>query len=257
MARAGQALRLTWQRVPLAADQGGPLTTPRGFIRLAPASERSYPCASRGQGTWSCWQPWDRTAVPVLAECSCGQTKLTPGPWRWGPRLEPARQRRCSGGPIGWGGSFGNRDCSALMKGLFTPFGLWLPRNSTGAGQGGDSFLPLEHQEPLERKRVILKQGVPLLTLVWRPGHIIFYLGAYQGRAMVMHSFWRPKAIDGDGREGRQVIGRAVITSLQAGEDLPQLARPERLLRNRVEDLTQRVPPADLRGSAPALSVRP
>jgi len=30
----------------------------------------------------------------------------------------------------GWGGMFGDRDCSALTRELLTPFGIWLPRNS-------------------------------------------------------------------------------------------------------------------------------
>lgn len=49
------------------------------------------------------------------------------------------------------------------------------------------------------------------------------------------------------GREGRQVIGRAAITILWAGQELPGLAQPEGLLINRVRGMTLLTAPADLR----------
>ena len=37
----------------------------------------------------------------------------------------------------GWGGMFGDRDCSALTRELLTPFGIWLPRNSLSQARSG------------------------------------------------------------------------------------------------------------------------
>ncbi|MGI4753390.1 MAG: SH3 domain-containing protein [Janthinobacterium lividum] len=34
------------------------------------------------------------------------------------------------GRPYGWGNMYFYNDCSAELKNLFTPFGIWLPRNS-------------------------------------------------------------------------------------------------------------------------------
>ncbi len=34
------------------------------------------------------------------------------------------------GEPYGWGGLYGNRDCSSMTRDFFAPFGIWLPRHS-------------------------------------------------------------------------------------------------------------------------------
>jgi len=101
--------------------------------------------------------------------------------------------------------------------------------------------------QPGQREREIIEKGVPWLTLVWRPGHIMLYIGAHQGQALVLHSLWGLKTRGQQGREGRQVVGRVVITTLHAGDELPHLARPEGLLLNRVEGMTILAPPQDLR----------
>ena len=31
----------------------------------------------------------------------------------------------------GWGGLYGQRDCSSMLRDLYAPFGIWLPRNSS------------------------------------------------------------------------------------------------------------------------------
>ena len=39
--------------------------------------------------------------------------------------------------PYGYGGLYDNRDCSAMTRDLFAPFGLYLPRNSSEQARGG------------------------------------------------------------------------------------------------------------------------
>jgi hypothetical protein len=39
--------------------------------------------------------------------------------------------------PYGWGGSYFYNDCSAELKSLYTPFGIWLPRHSTDQVSAG------------------------------------------------------------------------------------------------------------------------
>ena len=140
--------------------------------------------------------------------------------------------------PYGWGGLYGNRDCSAMLKDLFAPFGLWLPRHSSNQALQGGVFIDLSDLEPSARERMILRRGVPFLTLIWAKGHIMLYLGNDQGRAVVFHNQWGIKTRDLLGREGRKVVGHAAITTLHPGAELPDLDDPDGDMLNRVEGMT-------------------
>ncbi len=149
------------------------------------------------------------------------------------------------GRPYGWGGLFGNRDCSALTQDLMIPFGLWLPRNSADQANQGGQFIDLSHLDMAAKERAIKQRGVPYLTLLWIPGHVMLYLGSPQGRPLVLHSIWGLKTL-GPGGEGRHLIGRTVITGLTPGAELPHLARPEGLLLHRIQGMVLLAPPGAL-----------
>ena len=129
------------------------------------------------------------------------------------------------GEPYGWGGLYGRRDCSALIRDLFTPFGLWLPRNSGEQALAGE-FLSLKNLPAAEKEAMIVRQGVPWRTLLWTPGHIMLYIGVHQGKPLIFHNFWSVKTRDAQGRQGRVVVGRAAITTLHPGRGLPDLDLP-------------------------------
>ncbi len=140
--------------------------------------------------------------------------------------------------PYGWGGLYQNRDCSSMLKDLFAPFGLWLPRHSSHQAMTGGSFIELGSLAPEERQRMILQRGVPLMTLIWARGHIMLYLGHYEGHALVFHNFWGVKTRDFWGTEGRKVVGHAAITTLHPGAELADRDPAGGDLLNRVEGMT-------------------
>lgn len=125
------------------------------------------------------------------------------------------------GQTYGWGGLFENRDCSATLRDLFTPFGVWLPRNSAAQAKGGGTFHDLADLDPLEKRERLLHQGVPFYTLIWFKGHIGLYLGPdpQSGEPLLLHNLWGVRTIEANGRDGRAVIGRLVITTLRPGEE--------------------------------------
>lgn len=129
-----------------------------------------------------------------------------------------------AGRPYGWGGLYENRDCSALTMDFMTPFGIFLPRNSGSQASHGD-FSPLEHMTPGRKKAFIANAAVPFLTLVRSPGHIMLYIGNFEGEPAVLHATWGVKT-NRFGREGRLVIGRAVITTLSPGAERRDVPRP-------------------------------
>jgi hypothetical protein len=131
--------------------------------------------------------------------------------------------------PYGWGGLLEHRDCSAAMHDLFAPFGIWLPRNSSQQARAG-ALVSLEEMTPPQREAHILEQGVPFFSFIWMRGHIGLYLGPDRqdcaaGKPLMFHNVWGIRTGGGRAPEGRLVIGRAVVTTLHAGEEYPQVRK--------------------------------
>lgn len=126
---------------------------------------------------------------------------------------------RLMGQPYGWGGLYGNRDCSMLLRDLFTPFGIWLPRNSAAQARAWE-YVDFAARDTAAKEQLILEDGDPFATLLWLKGHIALYIGEYDGKAVMFHSMWGIRT-EQDGQEGRHVIGRAVVTTTRPGIELP------------------------------------
>jgi len=128
---------------------------------------------------------------------------------------------RMLGQPYGWGGLYENRDCSATLRDLFAPFGVWLPRNSADQAKSGGVFHDLAGLGPAEKHARLQQQGVPFYTLLWLKGHIGLYLGTdpASGEPLLLHNLWGVRTTDWRGREGRALVGRLAITSLRPGEE--------------------------------------
>ena len=124
------------------------------------------------------------------------------------------------GEPYGWGGLYGNRDCSSMTRDFFAPFGIWLPRHSEDQVKEVGSYINLQGLDPEQKEKIILEKGVPYLSLLWRKGHVMLYIGQYSGRALIFHNIWGIKTKDLMGNEGRKIIGQAVITTLRPGDEL-------------------------------------
>ncbi len=125
---------------------------------------------------------------------------------------------RMMGQKYGWGGLYGNRDCSATMRDLFAPFGVWLPRNSAAQAKSG-SYVALRGDTAEERQRDIIRLGIPFRTLICIKGHVGLYVGSYQGEPVFYHESWGIRRQLPDGRAGRLIIGRTVITSTSPGRE--------------------------------------
>jgi cell wall-associated NlpC family hydrolase len=117
----------------------------------------------------------------------------------------------------GWGGVYQERDCSSTLRDLYAPFGIWLPRNSSEQSKVG-KVIPLEEMDLQEKEEVIIKEGVPFETLLYKKGHILLYLGLYNGKIAVLHNAWGVKTMK-NGIEGRKIIGKTVISSLNIGKE--------------------------------------
>lgn len=137
----------------------------------------------------------------------------------------------------GWGGMFFHRDCSAMIRDMLAPFGLWLPRNSSAQAKQGGRFVSLAGLDIAEKKRRIVAQGRPFLTLLWLKGHIMVYVGSPYGEPMALHNIWAVRVRDPHGHVQKVVIGRAVVTDLAPGNALPDFDSSQSLL-TRIEGMT-------------------
>ena len=157
-------------------------------------------------------------------------TPAVPMPLLLTPRHVAGIGGRMMGQPYGWGGLYGDRDCSATMQDLFTPFGIWLPRHSAAQAEEG-RLVPLEGFSDSAKQKSLREQARPFRTLIWMPGHIGLYVGQWEGQAAMFHNMWGVRNSLGGGREGRLVIGRAVVTGLRPGEERGDVDAKALLLR--------------------------
>lgn len=138
------------------------------------------------------------------------------------------------GEKYGWGGFLDNRDCSAMTKDFLAPFGIWLPRNSASQKNSGE-YLLLKGLSNKEKEEMIKKHGIAFLSLIYLQGHIMLYAGTIDDRVMVMHNAWGLKTSN-FGTEGRQVLGKAIVSDLYLGDNLSDVKK-ESLLIARVDGI--------------------
>jgi hypothetical protein len=239
-----------WRRHPLAAivRDGVSLRAPDGaFIAtehigaVLPLAD-SYAPAGAGPGGGA--QPAaglevlaaarmpDGTATPIRVRLEPPQAEMFPVPATTARLADLAD--RMLGQSYGWGGLYEQRDCSAMTRDLFAPFGLYLPRNSSEQARAGKA-VPLGGMSGQARERLILRDGAAMLTLLGAPGHIMLYLGRRDGKALIMHNTWGVKVRNPGGAEGYKLIGRCCITTLAPGAELPNILLPEADLLRAIE----------------------
>jgi len=222
----GRYAAIVRDRVPVQDEKGvalSPLPLGALFPKIGEESDRIWIMTAErdSQGNArlrKAWIPKDAAADKPLP--------LT-------PRNVARLAAELSGQPYGWGGMDGKRDCSALIRDIFTPFGIWLPRNSREQAEAG-RFVSLRDLASAEREARIAREGIPWRTLLWTPGHIMLYIGVHQGRPLIFHSFWSVKTRDAKGNRGKIIVGRAAVTTLRPGREL---SGPD-LPRNDVEVMT-------------------
>jgi cell wall-associated NlpC family hydrolase len=232
---AGPFVTIVRDDVPIAAENGTFLFKASLGLPLPKAGEDAA-----GYGVWVAVTDQNRRALLLRARIAENHAVAKPLRFTAGNVARLANEML--GQAYGWGGSYGNRDCSATLKDLFAPFGLMLPRNSAHQATATGSFIALSDLSPAEKASTILQRGVPCFTLLWQKGHIMLYLGNHRGQPVVFHNFWGIKTRNLLGREGRKVVGQAVITTLHPGAELPDLDRPQGDFLHRLEGMTLLVP---------------
>lgn len=144
------------------------------------------------------------------------------------------------GEKYGWGGMFGNRDCSMFLRDILGNFGFYLPRNSQAQmryenKEKKDSALYFDFNSlNAEQKIESIKQNaIPFGTLLGMKGHIMLYLGQFNGQIYILHDIWGLRTLQNETQEGRKIIGKIAITPLEIGKNIQGIDQ-EKLLIHRI-----------------------
>ncbi len=82
----------------------------------------------------------------------------------------------------GWGGSSGGVDCSGFVCAVFRTFGIYLPQNTSEQSRHAGTILSLT-DDPSGVLDTVRKPAA-----VYRPGHVMLYLGKKDGRHFIIHA---------------------------------------------------------------------
>jgi hypothetical protein len=213
---------ITRDRVPVRDERGG--------YRFTTGIGSLHPVSGYEDGSWRILiAVSDETGRAVPMEGLLPYEAAAPFPLALTAGSIAGLSDRMTWQAYGWGGMDGRRDCSALLRDLFAGFGLWLPRNSAQQARVG-TVVSLEGLSMAQKEQLILEQGVPFLTLLWRPGHIMLLVGEQDGRPLVWHQVWGVRTWDLLRKEGRLVIGRSAVTTLTPGEERANVPAERSLL---------------------------
>jgi cell wall-associated NlpC family hydrolase len=117
--------------------------------------------------------------------------------------------------PYGWGGAYFFNDCSQELKSIFTPFAIWLPRNSAKQAKLNAS-LDLSQNNIDERLNLLKEKGHPLMTIIYINGHVMLYVGKKefdnnQETAITYQNTW---GMVPENHDKRYIIGQSLFFPL-------------------------------------------
>jgi len=147
-------------------------------------------------------------------------------PIKFNPHNVAYISKQLVGEPYGWGGKLETRDCSALTRDFFAPFGIYLRRNSRQQAEDGRDFISLKGLDTKSKKETILNNAQPCRSLLFVPGHITLYLGERKGEPIILHNYWGVRLKNGT----KRVMGRAIITTTQPGAELRNVKKKSMLI---------------------------
>jgi len=130
----------------------------------------------------------------------------------------------------GWGGMYGQRDCSSTLRDLYAPFNIWLPRNSSKQAKIG-KVIDLENLSDEEKIATIKEKAIPFQTLLYKRGHIMLFVGTFNEKIVIFHNTWGIKTMKDD-IEGRVIIGKTIFSTLRVGKNLENYDIKSQLLKN-------------------------
>jgi hypothetical protein len=148
--------------------------------------------------------------------CACYMKKsdVNEGYLDYTPRTIIEQAFKMLNSPYGWGGMYGEQDCSRFIQSVFATVGINLPRNSYAQAQAGRLIRKFPAKAAADEKLAALNAGLSGgITTLYLPGHIMLFLGIVDGNPYAIHDVWAYSEKTGAGRTVR-VINRVAVTDL-------------------------------------------
>lgn len=120
--------------------------------------------------------------------------------------------------PYGWGGMYGEQDCSKFLQEIYATTGINLPRNSSSQSDVGEAKIDISGVSSDERYQFFRNSALAGVTIMHLDGHIVLYIGEYQGEPYIIHTVW------GDSLE-YYPLARTAITSLKFNDYFNKIDR--------------------------------
>ena len=120
--------------------------------------------------------------------------------------------------PYGWGGMYGEQDCSKFLQEIYATTGLKLPRNSASQSDVGDEKIELAGISKNSKEQFLNNFAIIGGSILHLKGHIVLYIGEYKGEPYIIHTVW--------GESSRHfALGRTAVTSLNFNNYLKKIDR--------------------------------
>jgi len=132
--------------------------------------------------------------------------------------------------PYGWGDMYGEQDCSRFLQMVFATVGIMLPRDSKDQARVGMTAVDFDEKSDDATKIAAIAKSPPVNTLLAMRGHIMLYLGMFNGEPYAIHDTTGYKETV-DGQEATYAIDRVIVSDLSLGEGGPKGSLLRRLTR--------------------------
>lgn len=119
--------------------------------------------------------------------------------------------------PYGWGGMYGEQDCSAFLDEVFATVGIVLPRDSKDQAMVGQLIAAFRPDQKNEERTKSFENAVGGLTLLPMKGHIMLYLGSIDKKPYAIHCLWAYRQHVGE-KDVPKIINKVAVTDLTLGE---------------------------------------
>lgn len=149
----------------------------------------------------------DSDHYAVIKYANVPLDSATPMPLMASPHHFADLMNALIGRPYGWGGMYFYNDCSAELKSLLAPFGIWLPRHSSQQVTVG-KMVDMSSATAEKRLAYLRENGERFLTLVYIGGHVVMYIGNDNNHVLTYQNMW---GLSPSPSTRREVIGRSVI----------------------------------------------
>ncbi|CAA6806000.1 MAG: Lipoprotein, NLP/P60 family [uncultured Sulfurovum sp.] len=120
--------------------------------------------------------------------------------------------------PYGWGGMYGEQDCSKFLQEIYATVGVKLPRNSMSQSNVSEAKLELSGLSRTSKQTFLRTTAMVGGSIIHLKGHIFLYLGEYKGESYIIHTVW--------GASSRHyALGRTAVTSLNFNDYMGKIDR--------------------------------